>query len=273
MKKSVLIILLVVCVFAAALQANGAEAVKGGENIPAEVLEYAENTAFPYAVGFMQNSGNEAYKAYDRDELKLGAAYQCADYVLSSREDAKLSELMRYKDMWLFTIEAEGQPVVLFTVFRNNGVLEHQGIEDAANFNSAMSIMRRLTEKESVSFEPVVISTGDYCTAVYQSFNGDERVITVPTSAFRLDPDYEKVAAFTELPKAEELIAADKEAAEAAAEGGLWGADAAALKPHIGTESTAVKRTLSPVWLAAIIAAFALAIAGIAAAARKSRKA
>lgn len=268
MKKSVLIILLVVFVFAAALQANGAEAVKGGENIPAEVMEYAENMAFPYAVGFMQNSGSEAYKAYDKEELKLGAAYQCADYVLSSREDAKLSELLRYKDMWLFTIEAEGQPVVLFTVFRNNGVLEHQGIEDAANFNSAMSIMRQLAEKESVSFEPVVISTGDYCTAVYQSFNGDERVITVPT-----DPDYEKAAAFTELPKAEELIAADKEAAEAAAEGGLWGADAAALKPHIGTEGTAVKRTLSPVWLAAIIAACALVIAGIAVAARKSRKA
>lgn len=274
MKKTVVAIFVIViaCLLSIAAQANGAGALPDTDEVPEEVLSYAENTAFPYARGFFLSSSN---KAYDKDELKLGTAYHCSGYYLPRTENAKLSELMHLKRTWLFTIEAHGVPVALFTVYYNNGVLEHQGVEDAGNFNMAMNTMERLAEKEGIPFEPVIINMGDYCSAVYMSFNGDERVITVPTSAFRLDPDYEKVADHTELPKAEELLKAELEAVSEIAEtGDVWGGGAIELKPHIASDAAeAEKAGALPVLYIVCAAAAVMIIAAVALAARKTRKA
>lgn len=139
------------------------------------------------------------------DSLELGAAYPVRHlrYVTDSAYDVLMPV-----DTWLFFLDLGDKPCVCFTVMRGeDGVLRSSIPRRAEDAALAIEVMERLGKKERVAEAPLIFDTASGFLLV-QSFNGDERVITVPGGVVGFDRSYGRVRSIKQLPTYKEL--ADK---------------------------------------------------------------
>lgn len=201
-------------------------AVVDNSAISADVLEYAKGEGMAFMKEFMKRPGNgylednnlpeEGKKegvyfssAEQIDALTLGQGYRLS-YIKTVPEERgnTINESTDLSDIWLFSLDSSSGPAVYFGVTREaEGKLSYFGAISARNLSTAFSIMKTLAVKEGVSFEPVLIEA-DFEYVVAQSFNGDERIIVVPSDAFRLDDSYLFVKWYGQLPTYKDFLAA-----------------------------------------------------------------
>ena len=175
--------------------------------IPERVLEYAREVVTDEAKSFMKEYGyiGTVFESADEiDALRLGEGMAIRGL---DRSNKKAFAWFVSEDEWRFSLDDETGPRVFFTVTIEDGRLCSSGAEDAKNFNDAKRIMKSLADAEGINDEPVFVETLT-CRMFYLSFNGDERIITVPTSAYHLNDGYYCVTSYKELPTASEILAA-----------------------------------------------------------------
>ena len=202
-KLSVLMILLLTACSVFAPAAAGK-----ADDIPERVAQYAEGPAAAAIKAFMKDPangyiGSVISSAEEADALCVGRGYRLWD--INVKEGASLAESAAPADQWLFSLDGIDGAVVFFgvSILPENGELTYFGADDAYNLSSALKTMERLAEKAHVSFDPMISVPFAGCV-VAQSFNGDERVITVPGTPNKLDGSYLAVSSFEELPTYEE---------------------------------------------------------------------
>ena len=139
------------------------------------------------------------------DSLELGAAYPVHHlwYVTDSAY-----EVLPPADTWLFFLDSGDKPLVCFTVtHEEDGNLRRSIPRRAGDVALAIKVMERLGRKERVTDAPLIFGTASGFLLV-QSFNGDERVITVPGGVVGFERAYGRVRSIKQLPTYKEL--ADK---------------------------------------------------------------
>lgn len=207
-----------------------------GEEAPEDVVTFAEDDAAPKAKEFIKDPANGAIgsivaSAEEVDELTLGSGMRI--YEIDGDGPERLSDWLITRDDWCFSLDGNGKKVVLFNVHRDgSGRLSDSGVEGGANLNEALAIMERLAAKANVTSEPKLCRFMiNY--VLLQSFNGDERVITIPTDIDELDKSYRGVTDYRELPTGADLIE-EIRTTMAEAVPGYYGAPSQLLPAHPG---------------------------------------
>ena len=175
-----------------------------GQGVPQKVMDYAESFAVPYLKSFMKSSGfvGSLFESDEEiDALVLGSGYKLYD--IAYEEGKPVAESLVPSEQWLFSMDGSEEKVV-FSVFEGEE-LTFEGPENAENFRAVMDILRSLAKKEHVDFEPKLLRYAGRMIA-FMKFGEDERVIPIPTSAFKLDEEYLRVTSSKELPSGEELV-------------------------------------------------------------------
>lgn len=259
--KRILSILIAVIVMSAAVCSAFAEA----ETVPADIAAYAADDGAPFAKAFMKNPdngfiGNAVASAEDVDALTIGSGFRL--YGIDFNGNGKLASAYPL-DEWSFPLELNGEFKVFFDVIREeDGKLSKAGAEPAANFNSAMGIMERLAEAEGVSDEPVILRPLlNYVICL--SFNGDERVIVVPTSAFEFDKAYLSVEDHTQLPTLREYIDAVNAGRQTGAPEDAAGGAVVTLATHPKGYTEVQNKSVYPYIIIAAAAAVLVAAAAV----------
>ena len=275
MKRIILIFLAAVIVTHAAFaSAAGHTASENPEAVPEDVAAYAENTVLPTAKGFMMNPengfiGKTVENAEEIDNLTSGNIYQLWTESIPMTGEEELPELITCSNQWLFCIDGPDETAALAVIYYDNdGKLGHYGVSDGKNFRNAINIMEGLANKAGTEEKPRVIGGGmDYGHALALEFNGDMRVITVPSSAFELDPAYFRVSSYKELPTGNDYVKALKHEFDQASAGSeyVYGNSSPSLAPKL----SAWKKLILPFTITLIAAAM---IAGIFAATMPLRK-
>ncbi len=210
MKKFIVITLvLVMAAFASGtmdLKAENVDPFTRQADIPDYIQSYAEQIALPEAKECLSSDieGGFYHSLEEIESLKLGKAYNLLNVSYSS--ELPLENCFRECGCYLYTLESEEGPSSFMMVDEYNSELRWSApCELPENFMNAMGIMERLADNAGIEFRPVIVyCVGDY--TLYHSFNGDERVISIPHSAFKLDKDYYSVKSYTQLPTAEEFV-------------------------------------------------------------------
>ena len=238
--------------------------------VPQSALEYAEETAMPFFKACMKNPDDSWLGVYSEEEIDamtLGQGLPVFAYDENSPDTIK--EIVDGgAASWCFSLDTKDGPAALFEVRTDaDGEMYHSGPELADNLNEAMAVMERLAQKEGIEEEPVLLTPRLAGYALCLSFNGDTRVITVPTSGMgSLDKAYSELTDYRMLPTLAELKAACREKAEYyAAHPGEYGSGAITLLPHAepvdsdSPEKGPAKMTLLPFIIGLIVVAMAAA--------------
>lgn len=205
MKKTFALFIALAFVFCPLI--TGASGASDADEVPEFVMNYIEKTAMPMFKEFMGKPGNSYVPQYfsskeEVDGLHLGSVYTL--YSISAVE-GKLSDVLEPAGGWLFTLDLD-EPKVFADVFKGEP-LDTYGPVTAENLVDALTVLKRAADNAGIEFKPVLIDYGWHYLIAYMSFNGDDRVIPIPTTAFKLDEEYSSVTDYAELPTGEELLA------------------------------------------------------------------
>ncbi|MBR5947482.1 MAG: hypothetical protein IKZ82_02390 [Clostridia bacterium] len=237
-------------------------------SVPDDVLEYARGTGVKLslellkdpAAGYLGKDGWFASEA-EIDALKLGDAV----YRLSQCSELQPDGVLRYAkpiDAWLFSLDNADGPVVLFDISKENGELCYAGVSNAFGFVNAMNTINRLAKANNIADYPVIISSGLNGLLFFLSFNGDERVMTIPLDKNSyLHKAYSEVKSYDQLPTDKEFAEKVLEVKRLNDSGEiLYGSGFIELAPQLDAkaEPTGSLRALLPVGLAVIAAAAAV---------------
>jgi hypothetical protein len=208
MKKNVSILLTALFLMAAI----PVFAAPNNSAIPADVLAYAQGEGLKSIKEFMKMPENlyvgGLFKTEaEIDALTLGQGYRLSyEKMVMEEWGETLKDSTYLSDSWLFSLDNGSGPVVYYGVTKDgNGKFSYFGTERAYNLSTALSVLKTLAENEGVSFAPIIMEEFGYYVA--QDFNGDERIITVPGDAFRLDDSYLSVTRHEQLPTFKDYLA------------------------------------------------------------------
>lgn len=235
------------------------------EEVPENVMNWFESSALPYLKEFMGKQGNSYVPQYftskeEVDLLTVGSVYRLYTF---NGSRGSISEMVDPSDMWLFTLDLD-EPKVYVAVL-DGDPLDTFGPVTAENLAAAFDVLKRTADNAGVEFKPVLIDYGWHYLAAYMSFNGDERIVPIPPTAFKLDESYDSVTSYLELPDALDLIGElDKKASESVTNANgevVYGSDPTLrLAPRLGAganEAASVKEN-SPLMRALPFAAYGL---------------
>ena len=207
--KNSICVLLVVLLFVCALSVS-AEA--DNSSIPADILAYAQGEGMESIKEFMKTPENlyvgGLFKTEaEIDALTLGQGYRLSyEKMVMEEWGETLKDSTYLSDSWLFSLDNDSGPVVFYGVTKDgNGKFSYFGTDRAYNLSTALSVLKTLAENEGVNFAPIIMEEFGYYVA--QDFNGDERIITVPGDAFRLDDSYLSVTRHEQLPTFKDYLA------------------------------------------------------------------
>ena len=240
-----------------------------------EIMQFFENTALPEMKAFMKSPDSEyvgtifdTEEEIDSLELKEAVPNYC-----QTGEDLGADQIELVNDCWSFVVSSDIGHSVIFSVYRSgSGELTFRGAQNAKNFLDAEAIMKKLMKKAGTEGEPIFIDNYFY-SVLYADFNGDERVMTVPTDAGLLDEAYYSVNDYRELPTVEGYNAAlaEERAKPLTDENGqyLYGAGTKILlSPKLSDEYA--KKTSPLVWILPVAAAAVIAAVSIFAGKRRA---
>lgn len=264
MKRTLVIILALSVVFASLTCMASEQAV------PENVIDYADGFVVSYLKSFMKSSGfvGSLFESDEEiDALTLGSGYKL--YYIAYEEGKPIAESLVPSEQWLFSMDGNEEKV-LFSVFEGEE-LTFEGPENAENFRTVMDILRSLAKKEHVEFEPKLLRYAGRMIA-FMEFGEDERVIPIPTSAFKLEEEYLSVTSSKELPSGEELVQKLISNVKTASmqPAGSVGGDFINLHPHLNNETIDHKNP-TPALIVALASAAVLVIAGLLIFSRKKR--
>lgn len=206
-KVFAILIALMILASSAICFANGNAAE---EEIPENVMHYAEYTALPYYKREMKLGGyipQFVSSENEIDSLSLGEGYRL--YAFQTENVETISETLRPLEQWLFTLDLD-EPFMYFYV-RGGDPITTVGPFSAKNLIPAFEVFERVAKNAGIEFKPILLHLSYYELALYMDFNGDERVLPVPSDAFDLDKDYLSVEYYTQLPTGKEYIDAHNE--------------------------------------------------------------
>lgn len=207
-KKTICIFLaLLLCMTCIAVLAES-DPYDSQQEIPADVQAYIGSDGFLPAMRELlsESAGGSSFysTAEDAQSIRLTKVLTLLEYRYEN--DLPMADDLVSFDSWLFLLDSDrGVKGLGFISCDQAGGLDWNGVVDASNLMDALGIMERLATEAGVEFHPVIVSFGMFRYFLYHSFNGDERVITVPAAAEALDSSYYEAVSYEQLPTAEEL--------------------------------------------------------------------
>lgn len=185
---------------------SGASGIVQEDEVPEFIMNYFESSALPYYKSFISNADNGFIPRYfsskeEVDLLKAGSVYRL--YNINGNE-GRISDVIEPSNGWLFTLDLD-EPKVFIDIFEEDP-LDFYGPVTAENLVAVFDVLKRTADNAGVEFKPILIDYGWHYLIAYMSFNGDERVIPIPTTAFKLDEEYAAVTSYLELPTGDDLM-------------------------------------------------------------------